>query len=167
MLFYINTKASPKKEVIITFLVVKSYTCFISINFLTSTAFDTLFYVDYRLQLSVFINEAIGDKIHTQTIFPLYILLARQDPTPNGEVLIWKNLVDVLMYHVYLYILFWNVIFHWLLSCVQYCRHYDLARIALKRPSSWLLQMELKQTLLCLRLKNYQQKSRIDLFPYC
>ncbi|PWA40888.1 polycomb group protein EMBRYONIC FLOWER 2 [Artemisia annua] len=40
-----------------------------------------------KVQLSVFISEAIGDKIHTQTIFPLYILLARQDPTPNGETL--------------------------------------------------------------------------------
>lgn len=40
-----------------------------------------------KVQLSVFISEAIGDKIHTQTIFPVYILLARQDPTPNGETL--------------------------------------------------------------------------------
>ncbi|PWA43167.1 polycomb protein, VEFS-Box [Artemisia annua] len=40
-----------------------------------------------KLQLSVFISEAIGDKIQTQTTFPLYILLARQDPIPNRETL--------------------------------------------------------------------------------
>nr|GFB57732.1 hypothetical protein [Tanacetum cinerariifolium] len=40
-----------------------------------------------KVRLSVTISEAIGDQIYSQTIFPLYVLLARQVSTPIGETL--------------------------------------------------------------------------------
>lgn len=38
-----------------------------------------------RVQVSISISGAFGDKLQTQNLFPLYILLARPFSTPNGE----------------------------------------------------------------------------------